>query len=256
MVAILDAITKAASLAPALDQLATNGIASSADLDDIWPDMLRKIRTRHPPSTHLTGILVCQHCEPELDSTMFCANNQVQIAGFPWGDRSAALTNPFEQSPTTGKCQRPRPQRQDLSLAGVVRNYEFTIARGNIAPDGVNKSVILINGQFPGPTIEANWGDTFSIKVNNAISGPEEGTGVHWHGILHRQTPWYDGVPSVHQCPIPPGKSADSQLSLVFGMLIRKQANPSRTLSKLIFTAHRGTTRITRASTRAACSAP
>ncbi|CAL3964432.1 unnamed protein product, partial [Diplocarpon coronariae] len=24
-------------------------------------------------------------------------------------------------------------------------------------PDGVSKNVILINGQFPGPTIEANW---------------------------------------------------------------------------------------------------
>ncbi|KAL8645414.1 MAG: hypothetical protein Q9210_006718, partial [Variospora velana] len=110
--------------------------------------------------------------------------------GFPWGTRTAARTNPYELSPTTG----------------VIRPYDFTISRGFIAPDGVNRSVMLINGQFPGPTIEANWGDTFQITVRNRLEGPEEGTGLHWHGILQRQTPWFDGVPSVGQCPIAPGK--------------------------------------------------
>ncbi|KAL8747883.1 MAG: hypothetical protein Q9184_007539, partial [Pyrenodesmia sp. 2 TL-2023] len=111
--------------------------------------------------------------------------------GFPWGPRTAARTNPYENSPTTG----------------VRRNYDFNIARGYIAPDGVNRSVLLINGQFPGPTIEANWGDTFVITVRNNIKDPVEGTALHWHGILQRQTPWFDGVPSVQQCPIAPGKS-------------------------------------------------
>ena len=31
----------------------------------------------------------------------------------------------------------------------VSRLYDFTIKRGFIAPDGVNKSVILVNDQFP-----------------------------------------------------------------------------------------------------------
>ena len=31
----------------------------------------------------------------------------------------------------------------------VIRAYNFTIKRGFIAPDGVNKSVILVNDQFP-----------------------------------------------------------------------------------------------------------
>lgn len=66
---------------------------------------------------------------------------------------------------------------------------------------------MLINGQFPGPTIEANWGDTFSINVHNQITEPEEGTALHWHGLLQRATPWFDGVPAVQQCPIAPGKS-------------------------------------------------
>lgn len=83
--------------------------------------------------------------------------------------------------------------------------YNFNIARGTISPDGVNRSVILVNGAFPGPTIEANWGDTITVNVCNHITGPEDGTSIHWHGLLQKTTPWYDGVPAVDQCPIAPG---------------------------------------------------
>ena len=79
--------------------------------------------------------------------------------------------------------------------------------RGLIAPDGVNKTALLINNQFPGPLLEANWGDTIQVTVHNRISGPEEGTALHWHGILHQESPWMDGVPAIDQCPIAPGKS-------------------------------------------------
>jgi FtsP/CotA-like multicopper oxidase with cupredoxin domain len=65
--------------------------------------------------------------------------------------------------------------------------------------------VILVNGQFPGPTIEANWGDMLMITVHNQISNPQEGIGFHWHGILQKKTQYYDGVASVTQCPIAPG---------------------------------------------------
>lgn len=59
--------------------------------------------------------------------------------------------------------------------------------------------------QFPGPTLEANYGDTFDITVRNEITGPEEGTSLHWHGFLQKDTQLQDGVPSVGQCPIAPG---------------------------------------------------
>jgi hypothetical protein len=42
---------------------------------------------------------------------------------------------------------------------GVTRYYDFTVAYKKIAPDGVSKNGLLVNGQFPGPLIEANWGD-------------------------------------------------------------------------------------------------
>lgn len=90
---------------------------------------------------------------------------------------------------------------------GVIRSYDFTISRGVIAPDGYERSVLLVNGAFPGPLIEANWGDTIQVTLHNNITSPDEGTALHWHGFLQHGTPWEDGVPAVSQCPVPPGKS-------------------------------------------------
>jgi FtsP/CotA-like multicopper oxidase with cupredoxin domain len=89
----------------------------------------------------------------------------------------------------------------------VIRSYDFTISRGFNSADGFNKSVMLINNRFPGPLIEANWGDTIQVKVTNDIRNPEEGTSLHWHGLPQKLSPWYDGVPSVSQCPIAPGST-------------------------------------------------
>ena len=50
-------------------------------------------------------------------------------------------------------------------------------------------------------------GDTIQVKVRNNITGPEDGTALHWHGLLQKGTPWMDGVPGITQCPIAPGKT-------------------------------------------------
>ena len=109
--------------------------------------------------------------------------------GYPWGDKTASNTDPYEAPPVTND----------------TRSYYFIIERGYKAPDGVNKSVILVNGSFPGPTITANWGDLINVTVENRIA--DEGTSLHWHGFLQKETPWYDGVPGVQQCPIAPGNT-------------------------------------------------
>jgi len=109
----------------------------------------------------------------------------------PWGSRDTQNTCPYTQYPTTG----------------VVRNYDFTVSRGMIAPDGYLRDVLLVNGAYPGPLIEANWGDVIQVTVHNNITGPEEGTALHWHGFLQKGTPWEDGAPAITQCPISPGKT-------------------------------------------------
>ena len=118
-------------------------------------------------------------------------NSSVAPAGgFPWGSRTGS-TNPYSSAPVTG----------------VIRSYNFVISRGYLAPDGVEIEMLLINGQYPGPTIEANWGDTIQVTVANMITGPQEGTAIHWHGFLQQGTPYEDGIPGITQCPIAPGQT-------------------------------------------------
>ncbi|KIW09612.1 uncharacterized protein PV09_00480 [Verruconis gallopava] len=88
---------------------------------------------------------------------------------------------------------------------GVTRKYSFDVNYATIAPDGVSRQSILINGQFPGPTIVANYGDWIEVEVTNSL--PDEGTTIHWHGMLQKESQWMDGVPSVQQCPLAPGKT-------------------------------------------------
>ncbi|KAK7734370.1 hypothetical protein SLS57_000064 [Botryosphaeria dothidea] len=91
---------------------------------------------------------------------------------------------------------------------GVTREYDFTLTYQDIAPDGVTKRGVVVNGQYPGPTIEANWGDWIQVTVHNGLGEEEnEGTSMHWHGFLQKESQWMDGVPGVQQCPIPPGES-------------------------------------------------
>ena len=79
--------------------------------------------------------------------------------------------------------------------------YNFTLAYANNAT-----SVLLINNQFPGPTIRANVHDMIIVHIHNALHTMEEVT-IHFHGILQRQTPQMDGVGFVTQMPIPCGQT-------------------------------------------------
>ncbi|KAK8217164.1 hypothetical protein M8818_001416 [Zalaria obscura] len=120
----------------------------------------------------------------------------------PRGDGTPYNLAPWGNKTTTNS---DATIRSDVPYTGVTRYYDFTISRGRISPDGVLRDVILINGQYPGPLIEANWGDWIQVTVHNEIYFPDEGTSLHWHGMLQRDTQWYDGVPAVGQCPIAPG---------------------------------------------------
>ena len=125
-----------------------------------------------------------------------------------WGANTVSNYNPYTTDFNSGKQTHIPGQVSCMLTIPAGRQgptYNFDIARGFISPDGVNRSVILINNQFPGPMIEANWGDTITVNVCNKITGPEDGTSLHWHGLLQKTTPWYDGVPAVDQCPIAPG---------------------------------------------------
>jgi len=86
--------------------------------------------------------------------------------GAPWGEMTV------HNSDATVKG--------DIPSTGVTRYYKFTISRGQISADGVLRDVILVNQQYPGPLIEANWGDMIEVTVHNNITNPMEGTSLHW----------------------------------------------------------------------------
>ncbi|KAL1632433.1 hypothetical protein SLS56_003675 [Neofusicoccum ribis] len=88
---------------------------------------------------------------------------------------------------------------------GVTVEYWFDVQNVTVSPDGIERMALAVNGSIPGPTIEANWGDTVVVHVTNSMEN--NGTGIHWHGIRQNNTNWMDGVPSITQCPIAPGES-------------------------------------------------
>jgi FtsP/CotA-like multicopper oxidase with cupredoxin domain len=65
--------------------------------------------------------------------------------------------------------------------------------------------VLLVNGSLPGPTIEADWGDTVIVHLHNAMQN--NGSTIHFHGVRQNFTNPMDGVASISQCPISPGET-------------------------------------------------
>ena len=128
-------------------------------------------------TTKPTSTALCIPCEgqPGVDPTNFC--------GFDIN------TDYYQNVPKTCKTV----------------TYTFDITNTTISPDGIERMALLVNGQMPGPAIEANWGDTIVVTVNNKLTN--NGTSIHFHGVRQNLTNEYDGVPSITQCPIAPGES-------------------------------------------------
>ncbi|KAF8901934.1 Cupredoxin [Gymnopilus junonius] len=78
-----------------------------------------------------------------------------------------------------------------------------------IAPDGFERSAVLVKGLHPAPLIKAMKGDSFCMNVVNYLTDDtmQRGTSIHWHGIFQRGTAWADGAAGVTQCPIAQNRS-------------------------------------------------
>ncbi|KAM5576382.1 L-ascorbate oxidase [Rosa sericea] len=83
------------------------------------------------------------------------------------------------------------------------RYFTWTVTYGSVSPLGVPRQAILINGQFPGPTIEAVTNDNIIVDVINKLDEPFL---ITWNGIKQRKSTWQDGVLGTN-CPIPPNTS-------------------------------------------------
>ncbi|KAG8080393.1 hypothetical protein GUJ93_ZPchr0007g5248 [Zizania palustris] len=81
------------------------------------------------------------------------------------------------------------------------RFFTWTVTYGDISPLGAKQQGILINGQFPGPQIEAVTNDNLIINVFNKLNDPFL---LSWNGLQQRRNSFEDGVAGT-TCPIPPG---------------------------------------------------
>ncbi|KAF8557403.1 hypothetical protein OG21DRAFT_1505349 [Imleria badia] len=90
----------------------------------------------------------------------------------------------------------------DITSTPTTRYYEWVVEEMPGAPDGFERRMLVVNGQFPGPLVEVNSGDELIVNVFNKMLN---GTTIHWHGQLQNGTNYMDGTNGITQCPIPPG---------------------------------------------------
>ncbi|XP_057769783.1 laccase-14-like [Salvia miltiorrhiza] len=89
--------------------------------------------------------------------------------------------------------------------------HKFEVRRTSHSRLCTNKTMLTVNGQFPGPTIYARRGEVVVVDV---INRSHQNITIHWHGVKMRRYPWTDGVNYVTQCPISPGKRFRQQIVL------------------------------------------
>lgn len=137
-----------------------------------------------------------------------------QDAAYPKDDvdevEDAELAKVCKNGPNNRQCWSPGFDiNTDFDTnwpdTGVTRQYSFDITNGTAAPDGIPRDTFLINGQYMGPTIYADWGDYVEVTVTNYLQ--DNGTGIHWHGVRQWHSNYEDGVPGVTECPLAPGQS-------------------------------------------------
>ncbi|KAJ5908539.1 hypothetical protein N7495_001221 [Penicillium taxi] len=91
-----------------------------------------------------------------------------------------------------------------VKLAAAKDVYlDWNVTWVNAAPDGFERPVIGINGQWPCPQIDVDVGDRLIVDVYNDLGN--QSTGIHWHGFHQYHSGVMDGDSQVTQCPLAPG---------------------------------------------------
>ena len=104
------------------------------------------------------------------------------------------------------------------AIAATV-TYDFNITWVNASPDGFERPVIGINGQWPIPQISIDKGDRLVVNVLNRLGN--QSTSLHFHGLYMNGSTEMDGPVGTSQCAIPPGASFmyDFKVNLLLRLL-------------------------------------
>ncbi|KQK15781.1 laccase-4 [Brachypodium distachyon] len=91
-----------------------------------------------------------------------------------------------------------------VQAQGITRHFDFNVQMANVTRLCATKSIVTVNGEFPGPALVAREGDRVLVRVTNQVS---HNMTLHWHGIRQLRSGWADGPAYVAQCPIQTGQS-------------------------------------------------
>uniref|UniRef100_A0A2N9EE45 laccase n=1 Tax=Fagus sylvatica TaxID=28930 RepID=A0A2N9EE45_FAGSY len=85
-----------------------------------------------------------------------------------------------------------------------IHYYDFVLKETNFTRLCGAKSMLTVNGSFPGPVICIHKGDTVYVNVQNQGN---YGVTIHWHGVKQPRNPESDGPEFITQCPISLGSN-------------------------------------------------
>jgi iron transport multicopper oxidase len=82
--------------------------------------------------------------------------------------------------------------------AAATKSLGWNVAYTTANPDGqYERRVMGVNGQWPPPAIELDYGDNLMLTVKNSLG--DAVTGLHAHGLFQNGTNYYDGPAGVVQ---------------------------------------------------------
>ncbi|KAH8671284.1 multicopper oxidase-domain-containing protein [Xylariales sp. PMI_506] len=134
----------------------------------------------------------CSYPELERQGWELCNTND---------ERDCWIRNPHAVNPRLSRYDIHTDYETETP-PGIKREYWLEVyANETVQPDGIEKILgTYFNGTYPGPTLEACWGDELVIHVTNKV--PTNGTTIHWHGVRQLNSNEMDGVNGITQCPI------------------------------------------------------
>ncbi|KAF3773413.1 L-ascorbate oxidase, partial [Nymphaea thermarum] len=129
----------------------------------------------------------------------------------------------FQDGPPVGIISSEKKISPKIIPIGVKNFYcDGIVLCGQVASTSYTrlcetKEIITVNGQFPGPTLYVNKGDTviinafnqgnYSLTILLLLLLSKSLSSKLQHGLKQPRNPWSDGTEYITMCGVPPGKN-------------------------------------------------
>jgi len=219
-----------------------SGSVLARNIQDTPRLVRRQGKTSQGPAVYPPGpgaSATTQPQNPGVSTTIQSQSSGVTTTIAPSVSSSTTGSPPKNSSPLTPGCKFGPKARgcwsKDFNIdsdaeerwpnTGKTVYYELEITNTTLAPDGVPKQMLVVNGQYPGPLISARmllqlpfhisqsttdsfleWGDRLEVKVTNKMQNNGYAltiwnlnktdlcrTSIHWHGFRQLNSNIEDG---------------------------------------------------------------